>query len=130
MGRIFVVEDDPDVRHVVIYSLREANHEVVVHRDGESALEALLLDPPDLLILDIMMPGYDGFEILEQMRSWGVDAETRTIVLSARTTERDRRRALGLGADDYIFKPFDPERLAARAEELIADSQARRGAPR
>jgi DNA-binding response OmpR family regulator len=128
MARIFVVEDDPDVRHVVIYSLMDQHHDVVAHRDGEAALEALLRDPPDLLILDIMMPGLDGFEILGQMRAWGLQEGTRTIVLSALASHQDRRRALELGADDYVSKPFDPDQLAARVRELLSSTGARSAA--
>jgi DNA-binding response OmpR family regulator len=72
------------------------------------------------LILDILMPGLDGFEILAQMRSWGVQDGTRTLVLSARTADKDRARALELGADLFVAKPFDPDELAEAVKELIA----------
>jgi DNA-binding response OmpR family regulator len=127
MARIYVVDDNPDVRHVIVYSLMQQGHDVAVHRDGESALEALLHDPPELMVLDIMMPGCDGFEILEQMRNWGLQDTTRTIVLTARATEEDRRHALDLGADDYMSKPFDPEELASRASRLLGQTEERAG---
>ncbi|MFN2490133.1 MAG: response regulator transcription factor [Actinomycetota bacterium] len=119
MGRIYVVDDDPDVRHVVIYSLMDLEHEVTVHRDGEAAMEALLSDPPDALVLDVMMPGLDGYEVLAQMASWGLQDVTRTVVLTARATATDRKRALKLGADAFICKPFDPEHLAETVQELL-----------
>jgi DNA-binding response OmpR family regulator len=120
MARVYVVDDNADVRHVVTYSLKEQGHDVMMLKDGEAALDAILSEPPDLLILDIMMPGRDGFEVLEQMSSWGVQDATRTIVLSARASEADRERALEAGADAHMSKPFDPEELAATAEELLS----------
>ncbi len=120
MARIYVVDDNADVRHVVIYALAELGHEIAMYRDGETALEAILADPPQLLILDLMMPGYDGFEILEQMGSWGVQGATRTLVLSARTSDEDRARALHLGADLFMTKPFDPEELVDATRELMS----------
>ena len=119
MARVFVVDDNADVRHVVIYSLMDLGHEVETIKDGEAAVEALLNEPPDLLILDIMMPGFDGFEVLDQMSSWGLRDSTRTIVLTARASESDRRRALDAGAHMFMCKPFDPEELAGAAQELL-----------
>ncbi|CAN5581394.1 hypothetical protein BH24ACT26_BH24ACT26_10140 [soil metagenome] len=119
MARIYVVDDDADVRHVVIYSLMDLGHDIAMYRDGETALEALLADPPDLLILDVMMPGHDGYEILQQAHSWGLQETTRTIVLSARASDVDRKRALDLGADLFMCKPFDPERLEKATRELL-----------
>jgi DNA-binding response OmpR family regulator len=120
MARIYVVDDDADVRHVVIYALMDGGHDVLMIRDGEAAIEALISDPPDLIVLDIMLPGVDGFEILKQMQSWGIQEGTRTIVLTARASDDDRRRALELGADDFFGKPFDPEALATKVQELLA----------
>jgi DNA-binding response OmpR family regulator len=119
MARVYVVDDNADVRHVVVYSLMDQGHDVMMLRDGESALEALLAQPPDLLVLDIMMPGRDGYEVLEQMFGWGLQDMTRTIVLTARASDADCRRALDAGADAVLVKPFDPEVLAATAEELL-----------
>jgi DNA-binding response OmpR family regulator len=120
MARIFVADDNADVRHVVMYSLMDLGHDVALYRDGEAALDALLADPPDVLILDIMMPGYDGFEVLGQLKSWGVQETTRTLVLSARAADEDRLRALALGADVWMTKPFDPEELADAVGALVA----------
>jgi DNA-binding response OmpR family regulator len=120
MARVFVVDDNADVRHVIIYSLMDGGHDVTMLKDGEAALEALLNEPPDVLVLDIMMPGYDGFEVLQQMQSWGLRDTTRTIVLTARTSDNDRKRALEAGADEFMRKPFDPEELASKVEELLS----------
>jgi DNA-binding response OmpR family regulator len=119
MARVYVADDNPDVRHVVVYSLMDQGHDVTTLRDGESALEAILAEPPDLLILDMMMPGHDGYEILAQMRGRGVQDITRTIVLTARASGHDRSRALGAGADVFLNKPFDPEILASSVDELL-----------
>jgi DNA-binding response OmpR family regulator len=130
MARIYVCDDNADVRHVVIYSLTDDDHEIVMLKDGEAALEALLADAPDLLILDLMMPGADGYEILSQIESWGIRDQMRTIVLTARASDEVRRRALDLGADEFITKPFDPEVLAQAVAHLLslspADLRARR----
>lgn len=120
MARVFVVDDNADVRHVIIYSLMDGGHDVTMLKDGEAALEALLNEPPDVLVLDIMMPGYDGFEVLQQMQSWGLRDTTRTIVLTARASDNDRKRALEAGADEFMRKPFDPEELASKVEELLS----------
>ncbi|HEX2235381.1 MAG TPA: response regulator [Actinomycetota bacterium] len=120
MARVFVVDDNADVRHVIIYSLMDGGHDVTTLKDGEAALEALLNEPPDVLVLDIMMPGYDGFEVLQQMQSWGLRDTTRTIVLTARASDNDRKRALEAGADEFMRKPFDPEELASKVEELLS----------
>jgi DNA-binding response OmpR family regulator len=120
MARIYVVDDNADVRHVVIYALMDEGHDILMIRDGEAAIEALISEPPDLVVLDLMLPGLDGFEILNQMRSWGIQGNTRTIVLTARASDEDRRRVLELGADDFVSKPFDPENLAERVKGLLA----------
>ena len=120
MARIYVVDDNADVRHVVIYALMDEGHDILMIRDGEAAIEALISEPPDLVVLDLMLPGIDGFEILNQMRSWGIQDNTRTIVLTARASDEDRRRVLELGADDFLSKPFDPEALAERVKGLLA----------
>jgi DNA-binding response OmpR family regulator len=130
MARVFVVDDNADVRHVVIYSLVDGGHDVTVLKDGDAALEALLNEPPDVLVLDIMMPGFDGFEVMEQMHSWGLRDTTRTIVLTARASDVDRRKAFEVGADEFMSKPFDPEELVASVEDLlslpVSDLQERR----
>jgi len=120
MARIYVVDDDAGVRHVVIYALMDEGHDIFMIKDGEAAIEALISQPPDLVVLDLMLPGIDGFEILNQMRSWGIQHNTRTIVLTARASDGDRRRVLELGADDFLSKPFDPETLAESVKDLLA----------
>ena len=120
MARIYVVDDNADVRHVVIYALMDEGHDILMIRDGEAALEALISDPPDLVVLDIMLPGVDGFEVLEQMRNWGIQDGTRTLMLTARASDGDQQRALELGADDYMSKPFDPDVLAGKVRVLLA----------
>src|ERR687896_109295 len=119
MARIYVVDDSADVRHVVIYALMDEGHDILMIRDGEAAIEALISEPPDLVVLDLMLPGIDGFEILDQMRSWGIHDHTRTMVLTARASHEDRRRVMELGADDFLTKPFDPEELADRVQSLL-----------
>jgi DNA-binding response OmpR family regulator len=124
MGHILIADDNAEIRHVITYTLMEEGHYISVMRDGESTLETLLAEPPDLLILDIMMPGLDGFEVLEEIESWGLGDKTRVLVLSAKSADEDRERAMALGAAGFMCKPFDPDELVTKVDELLALSPA------
>lgn len=121
-ARILVVDDEPTVREVVAQYLRRDGHEVIEAGDGETALHHLANDSPDLVVLDRMLPGVDGLEVLEQLRAGG---DTPVILLTALADEHDRVTGLERGADDYVVKPFSPRELAARVNGLL-----RRTAPR
>jgi DNA-binding response OmpR family regulator len=120
MARILVAEDDADSRHLLTQLLIDDGHEVAAVADGELAVEKILEGLPDLLILDLMMPRRDGFQVLEQLRNTGVDSSIKVMVLSARSTEHDHARCLGLGAYRRMTKPFDPDKLLACVTELLA----------
>jgi two-component system cell cycle response regulator len=115
---VVVAEDDPDVTRIVDARLRAAGYQVFVAFDGEAALAAARTHAADVLVLDLMMPKLDGFEVLRQLRErpapW-----PRVIVLSGRGREQDVMRAFELGADDYMTKPFNPQELMARISRVL-----------
>jgi len=112
VASILVVEDDPIIRQTVEYALKRAGFTVATVADGSQALSAAAQFRPDLVLLDLMLPGIDGYEIAERLRV--DDKETAIIMVTALDTERDKVRGLDAGADDYITKPFSMEELLAR----------------
>jgi DNA-binding response OmpR family regulator len=112
MATILVVEDDPIIRQTVEYALKRAGFNTASSADGHQALETARSVQPDLILLDIMLPGMDGYRVAEQLRS--SDKETAIIMVTALDQERDKVRGLDAGADDYITKPFSMEELLAR----------------
>jgi len=112
VATILVVEDDPIIRQTVEYALKRAGFTVYAVADGGAALETAGRVQPDLVLLDLMLPGMDGYEIAERMRV--DDKETAIVMVTALDTERDKVRGLDAGADDYITKPFSMEELLAR----------------
>ncbi len=115
-----MVDDDPDIRGMLAFTLMDSGFEVRQAPDGDAALVALAERAPDCLVLDLMMPGTDGFGVLRAKRQQGLAPDTRVLILTCRTGERDYVRGWELGADDYVSKPFDPERLVMRIYELLA----------
>jgi two-component system response regulator ResD len=120
--RIMVVDDDATVADVVGRYLTRDGFEVEMEHDGERALERALAAPPDLLVLDLMLPGLDGLEVFRRLRE---RAPVPTIMLTARGGEDERVLGLELGADDYLAKPFSPRELTARVHAVLR----RAGAP-
>lgn len=112
MARILVVEDDPVIRQTVEYALKRAGFETDTSGDGAEALEMARAAPPDLILLDLMLPGLDGYSFAQELRS--SDKTTAIIMVTALDQERDKVRGLDAGADDYITKPFSMEELLAR----------------
>src|SRR4030067_2304276 len=119
-SRILVVEEEPSIAEVVGLYLKRAGFQVVVASDGEAALEALGRQFPDLIILDIMLPGMDGMQITRRVRAMG---DVPIIMLTARRDEADRIAGLALGADDYVVKPFSPQELVSRGRAVLRRSQ-------
>jgi DNA-binding response OmpR family regulator len=113
---ILVVDDEPSIGEVVSIYLRRAGYQVVVARDGQEALEALAKQPPDLVVLDLMLPKVDGLEITRRLRAEG---DTPIIMLTARREEADRIAGLEMGADDYVVKPFSPQELVSRVKAVL-----------
>jgi DNA-binding response OmpR family regulator len=126
-SRILVVEDEPIVAEVVERYLRRDGYTVDVAHDGMSAMAAIDSFCPDLVVLDVMLPGIDGMEICRQVRA---RSETPIIMLTARGEEVDKLLGLELGADDYITKPFSPRELAARVKTVLRRAGQRHGGDR
>lgn len=122
MAYILIADDDPDVRALVRVALTRTDHHVREAADGEETLMKVLEDPPDLLVLDVMMPGADGYAVLSEMVESGIRMATKVLLLTAKVTESDRAKGLSLGADAYITKPFDPAELVAAIEDLLERS--------
>lgn len=124
MARILIAEDDADIRGIVTHALVEAGHDVSAVKDGESVVERLTWAPPDLLILDIMMPGQDGYSVLEEMRSQEVAKDTKVLILTAKNLEKDVERSYRLGASFHMTKPFDPDELIEATRKVLNTSDS------
>ena len=113
---VLVVDDDPKIRRLLATHLMRQGFEIFLAAHGEEALYQASLNQPDVIVLDLSMPGMDGFAALPRLREWYTDP---IIILSATDQEREKVRALDLGADDYLTKPFGPDELAARIRAAI-----------
>lgn len=120
MPRILAVDDDPDILALVSYKLTKAGFEVVTASDGQAALDQLATSQPELLLLDVLMPGLSGFEVLRQLRSAERGTRLPVILLTGSAQEADIERGFELGADDYIVKPFNPRELLSRVNAVLA----------
>jgi DNA-binding response OmpR family regulator len=118
---VLLVDDEPMVREVVARYLVRDGLDVHEVGDGDAAVEWLRTHRPDLVVLDVMLPGVDGLTILQQVRR---DGQVPVIMLTARTEEADRVRGLELGADDYVVKPFSPRELAIRVRNMLRRAAA------
>jgi DNA-binding response OmpR family regulator len=125
-SKVLVVDDEPTVREVVVSYLRRDGHDVAEAGDGHTALELLESDPPDLVVLDMMLPGVNGLDILRRVRA---TSSIPVIMLTARAEESDRVAGLELGADDYVVKPFSPRELAARVNGVLRRTSGRAEEP-
>ncbi len=123
---IFIADDDPDIVQFVSVNLELEGYEVSSATDGKAALAAITKDPPDLVILDIMMPEMDGLAVLRRMRAHPASANTPVIVLTAKALPHDRIKGLELGADDYISKPFELDELIVRVRTVLQRAKAMR----
>ena len=122
-ARIYVVEDEPDIAEVLAYNLRKEGFEVALEARGDAALEAIRRERPDLVILDLMLPGVDGLEITRTLKRDAATAGIPIVMLTARGEEVDRIVGLELGADDYISKPFSPREVVLRAKAVLRRMQ-------
>ncbi|MBN1193631.1 MAG: response regulator transcription factor [Coriobacteriia bacterium] len=123
MAKILVVEDDPIIRQTVEYALKRAGFATSSSGDGIEGLEMALNDPPDLIVLDLMLPGLDGYRFAEEVRR--ANGDVAIVMVTALDTERDVIRGLDAGADDYIGKPFSMEELLARVRANLRRVRAR-----
>ena len=114
--RILAVDDEPRYLEIIRFNLESAGYRVTCAGSGEEALEAVAAEEPDLIVLDVMLPGIDGFEVLQRVR----ERSTRPVImLTAKGSEEDKVHGLRLGADDYVTKPFSAQELLARVEAVL-----------
>jgi two-component system alkaline phosphatase synthesis response regulator PhoP len=119
MPKLLIVEDDPDIADLMSYTLRKAGHETEHVASGREALARARADPPDAIVLDVMLPGMDGLQVCRTLRSEPQTAAVPIIMVTARGEEADRVSGLDVGADDYLTKPFSPRELVARVHALL-----------
>jgi two-component system phosphate regulon response regulator PhoB len=117
--RILVVDDEPDITALVAYHMAKAGFRVSTATNGSDALKAAREERPDIVILDLMLPGISGYDILAELRKQEETRDVGVILLTAKREEPDRIRGLSLGADDYLTKPFSPQELSLRVSGLL-----------
>ncbi len=117
--RVLVVDDEPNIVLSLEFLMRRAGFEVQVARTGGEALRALEGQPPDLVLLDVMMPEVDGYEVCERIRARPEWRKTKIVMLTARGREAERERGLALGADAYVTKPFSTRELVDRVKRML-----------
>jgi two-component system, OmpR family, phosphate regulon response regulator PhoB len=117
--RILVVDDEPDIVALVAFHLARAGYGVSTASSGPEALTKAIAELPALIVLDLMLPGMSGFEVLERLRAEPTTARIAVLTLTARRDEPDRVRGLTLGADDYLTKPFSPQELTLRVGAIL-----------
>ena len=122
--RILVVDDEPEAVELVEFNLKQAGYSVSTAMDGAEALRKARAQTPDLIVLDVMLPEMDGFEICKTLRNEAATARTPILMLTAKAAELDRVLGLELGADDYLTKPFSPRELLLRIKKILARGQA------
>jgi DNA-binding response OmpR family regulator len=127
-GAVLVVEDEPTIADVVARYLQRAGYETQVVGDGAAALAAVGSSRPDLVILDVMLPGINGLEVMRRLREDGGTSRIAILLLTARGEEGDRVAGLRLGADDYVVKPFSPAELIARVDAVLRRTTTAGGA--
>ena len=124
MTKILVIDDEPSITNLVSAYLRTEGYEVYTAADGNAGLKSARAFKPDLIILDLMLPGMDGIELLSRLRR---ESEVYVIMLTARTEETDKIVGLSVGADDYVTKPFSPRELTARVKAALRRIQTGAG---
>ncbi len=117
--RILVVEDEPDITALVAYHLARSGYRVSTASSGTEALKSAREERPDIIVLDLMLPGLSGYEVLSELRRRDETRDVGVILLTARRDEPDRIKGLTLGADDYLTKPFSPAELTLRIQALL-----------
>jgi two-component system phosphate regulon response regulator PhoB len=127
--RILIVEDEPDILALVTFHLVKAGYRVSTAADGSDGLRAAREDRPALIVLDLMLPGMSGFDLIERLRAEDATRDIAVLMLTARREEADRIRGLSLGADDYLTKPFSPQELVLRVGAILRRTTAAAASP-
>ena len=128
-GKILVVDDEIYIVHILDFSLGMEGYEVVTALDGEQALEKVKSEKPDLIVLDIMMPKLDGYEVCKNIKSSATTQHIPVILLSAKGRNVDQKLGFDVGADDYITKPFSPRKLVERINQLLGQTVTEKPTP-
>lgn len=128
MHRILIVEDEPDIADLVAFNLQRAGYETLQAHDGIKGVDLALKEGPDLVLLDLMLPGRDGFAVFKELRRDPRTANTPVIMLTAKAQTADRIRGLEAGADDYLTKPFSPKELLLRVKSVLRRAESPPGA--
>ncbi|MCE8002308.1 response regulator transcription factor [Billgrantia ethanolica] len=121
MAKVLVVDDEPNIVLSLEFLMQQAGFDVDTAEDGEGALAKVEESPPDLILLDISLPGISGFDVLEQLRQDSRHARLPIIMLTAHGREVEREKGLALGADDYVTKPFSTQALVEKVKSLLAE---------
>ena len=124
MHRILIVEDERDIADLIGFNLQRAGYEVIKAHDGVEGTELALRERPDLILLDLMLPGRDGYSVFRELRRDTRTVNTPVIMLTARAQTEDRIQGLEAGADDYLTKPFSPKELMLRVQAILKRSEA------
>jgi DNA-binding response OmpR family regulator len=117
--RVLIVDDEPEIGRILALILRGAGFEATAVEGGRAALARIAEAPPDVVLLDVLMPELDGFEVLARLRATPATARLPVVMLTANTGDADRHRAVELGADDFIAKPFEAADTVARVRALL-----------
>jgi phosphate regulon transcriptional regulator PhoB len=123
--KILVIEDEPDIRKLVQYNLTQEHFNVVEAEDGEQALTLLQREKPNLVILDLMLPGLSGLELCKMLRQRSDTSRLPILMLTAKAGETDRIVGLEMGADDYLAKPFSPREMVARVRAILRRAESK-----
>ncbi len=123
--KILVIEDEPDIRKLVQYNLTQEHFNVVEAEDGEQALSLLQREKPNLVILDLMLPGLSGLELCKMLRQRSDTSRLPILMLTAKAGETDRIVGLEMGADDYLAKPFSPREMVARVRAILRRAESK-----
>jgi two-component system phosphate regulon response regulator PhoB len=128
MHRILIVEDERDIADLIGFNLLRAGYEIIKAHDGVEGTELALRERPDLILLDLMLPGRDGYSVFRELRRDTRTVNTPVIMLTARAQTEDRIQGLEAGADDYLTKPFSPKELMLRVQAILKRSESPPGA--
>lgn len=117
--KILIADDEPNIVVSLEYLMKRAGYEVVVARDGQEAIDAVRREKPDLVLLDVMMPRKNGFDVCTEIRADEALRATKVLMLTAKGRDTDVDKGLGVGADAYVTKPFSTKELAAKVAEML-----------
>lgn len=128
MQRVLIVEDEVDIADLIMFNLQRAGYEVLKAHDGITGTETAIRERPDLIVLDLMLPGRDGYSVFREIRRDARTSRIPVIMLTARAQTEDRIQGLEAGADDYLTKPFSPKELVLRVNAILKRTDAPPGA--